>query len=128
MCDSKNAKIDWTGPLKFHNNDQFVVEVIGQSLNRGTVVKMYHPKTPDIVYYTIFNTDTGRCMEEGRSNGEYDRITNREEYVWCVSYRYMNSCYVAKHAAESAAFNNRNCMLANDLFCDVSPIWKQIKK
>lgn len=127
MCKDNNSNIDWTKPLKFHNNDQFVVEVIGDSLTSQVAVQMYHPKVPLTKHYSIFDRGTGYCLEKGRNN-EFNRITNREVCEWCVSYSHRCVNYVAKFVFEDIADRARTRMLNDASYSDISPLWKQIKK
>lgn len=86
MCNNNPCKcgtktIDWAKPLRFGNNGEFKVEVIGQGHYgaQHVAVKMYHPKRPENVYYSLFDRTTGKCVEAISSESQYNYVENIPE-------------------------------------------------
>lgn len=93
-CDNDTCKcdvdIDWTKKLKFNNNSDFVIEVLGKEMrnDKMTIVKMYHPKSPASVYMGVYD----RYGRNINNNDKWDRIENvhEEPYDTIMLYRYKN--------------------------------------
>ncbi len=75
-CDRKK-EVDWYSKLLYKNNKDFLVQVIGRDYRNknATIVKMWHPNTPNQVYFGTFNIYGQSIMSEST----YDRIENVPE-------------------------------------------------
>lgn len=82
--------IDWTKPLKWHNNLNMTVAVFADDIDGNKIIKLGLKHDPAYTSYVLVNKSTGRACRHGQWKDDH--------------YNYVSNVVVPKSIEERLAF------------------------